>query len=233
MSKHLRVIIVLLISVIAACGGESEPTSTTKPPPPETTLSFANPFLDVQEEPSNFVAGAQIAVVGRPANDQAWVGSFPADDVEFFGSLWAFDRIDSGLIAIGEAASYQGGPVWERVEKDGKEPGYIPQNQTGVIGASEDITSNVSDLEAASADELLDLVADTIADAEGLEPIKITIREFGGRELFYDLIGGGDPTTRGERLRIVVEESGDVFRVAMVERWIICVSAVTEAGVCG
>jgi hypothetical protein len=101
-----------------------------------------------------------------------------------------------------------------------------------VIGEAEDITVQVAGLKAASADEILALVAGTIAEAEGLEPIQITRREFGGREVFYDLIGGGDPATRGFRLRVVVEEIGDSFVVVLVERSIICVRFVADDGLC-
>jgi hypothetical protein len=36
-----------------------------------------------------------VSVVGLPVDEKAWVGSFPADDVEFFGNLWPFDRLDA------------------------------------------------------------------------------------------------------------------------------------------
>ena len=83
------------------------------------------------------------------------------------------------------------------MEVEGREPGYFPQENTGVIGEAEDITVQVAGLEAASAVEILALVAGTIAEAEGLDAIQITRREFGGREVFYDLIGGSDSKTRG------------------------------------
>jgi hypothetical protein len=226
-------VIVLAATLACACGdGAETPTSTTSAAPLFTTTTFANPFLDVEEELSNFAPGDDVDVVGIHADDQTWVGSFPADDVPFFGRLWPFDRVESGLVAVGEAASYQGGPVWEAVEQEGRERGYFPQDNTGVLGEASDVTAAVADLEAGSADELLTGVAETIALAEGLEPIQITNREFGGREVYYDLLGGSDPETRGQRLRVVVEETGESFTVTLVESQIICVSQVTDEGIC-
>jgi hypothetical protein len=103
---------------------------------------------------------------------------------------------------------------------------------TGVLGLPEDITTEAADLVAASADELLTTVANSIADLDGLQPIQISLREFGGREVYFDLIGGTDPATRGQRLRVVVEESEEGFRVTLVESRIICVSGLSDAGTC-
>jgi hypothetical protein len=230
-----RLALLILILAAAACSQGTDSTSdqtTTSLPEATTVFSFASPFLDVTEEPSNFTAGDVVAVVGLPADEQAWVGSFPADDVEFFGNLWPFDRVDAALVASGEAARYQDGPIWEKVGQEGKELAYFPQDNTGVLGQSEEVTADVADLEAASADELLSMVADAIAQAAGLEPIQISEREFGGREVYFDLLGGSEPTTRGQRLRVVVEEDGDGFVVALVESQVICVSRVTDEGTC-
>lgn len=226
--------VMVLVLVAGACNGDAtdttRPTSTTIV---ETTTSFfPNPLLDVEDVPSNFSVGDAVSVVGLPSDERAWVGSFPADDVEFFGGLWPFDRLDPGLVAIGEAASYLGGPVWERVEQEGRESGFIPQARTGVLGPADDMTEDVAELQAASADELLALIAETIAVENGLKPIQITTREFGGREVYFDLMGGSDPTSRGIRIRVVVEESGDGFSVVQVERQVICVSGITNAGAC-
>lgn len=225
----------LVVFVVGACDGGSVVSTalSTTTSVEETTTALPNPFLDLIEVDSNFLPGDFIDVVGLSIDEQNWVGSFPAEDVEFFGNLWEFDRLDAGLISLGTAAQNLDGGVWERVEKTGLEPGYIPQENTGVIGEAEDITGQAADLEAATADELLTLVASTIAEADGLEPIPITRREFGGRELLYDLVGSGEPTTRGFRLRVVVEESGDSFGVVLVERSIICVRSLTDNGECG
>jgi hypothetical protein len=230
-----QLILFSVVFVIAACNADSVSSSTTMrttTSTAETTTTFPNPFLDVVDEESNFLPGDIIDVVGLPFDEQNWVGSFPADDVEFFGRIWEFDRLDAVLASRGAAASYLGGPVWERVEVEGREPGFLPQENTGVIGVPEDITAQAEGIEAASADEILALVASTIATEEGLEPIQITQREFGGREVFYDLIGDSDPATRGFRLRVVVEEVGDSFAVVLVERSIICVSALDDGGRC-
>ncbi len=226
--------VMIIVLVASSCNGDTaDTTRLTSTTIVETTTSFfPNPFLDVVDEPSNFSAGDEVSVVGLPSDEQAWVGSFPADDVEFFGGLWPFDRLDAGLVAIGEAASYLGRPIWERVEREGQPIGFIPQARTGVLGPANDITEDAAELQAASADELLALVAETIANENGLEPIQITTREFGGREVYFDLMGGGDPTSRGIRIRVVVEEGGDGFSVVQVESRDICVSGITDAGAC-
>ncbi len=226
---------VFLIAAVVACDGDTAPTtapSTATTVVNTTTITLHNPFLDLREEVSNFSAGDAVDIIGLPFDEQNWAGSFPADDVEFFGRVWEFDRLDAGLLSLGAAASYLDGDVWEQVEIEGREPGYFPQEKTGVVGSAEDITSQAAGLEAASADDLLDLVAGTIAEAEGLDPVQITQREFGGREVFYDLVGD-DPTTRGYRLRIIVEEIGESFSVVLVERSVICVRLLTDTGLCG
>ena len=232
--SHLLLVSLVVVATVACEGGSAASTapSTTTSVAESTTTTFYNPFLDIVEVESNFLPGDVVDVVGLTFDEQNWVGSFPADDVEFFGRLWEFDRLDAGLVSLGVAASYLDGAAWEQVEIEGREPGYFPQENTGVIGGAEDITVQAAGLEAASADEILELVAGTIAEAEGLDPIQITRREFGGREVFYDLIGGGDPTTRGFRLRVIVEENGDSFGVVLVERSIICVNVVADGGLC-
>jgi hypothetical protein len=231
---HGRLVIWVALVAVAACsgGGETAITSTSTTIRSTTTTTFPNPFLDVVEERSNFSPGDVIDVVGLSLDDQAWVGSFPDDDVAFFGGLWEFDRLDPGLIASGEAASYLGGPVWERVEREGREPGYFPQENTGVVGLAEDVTDQVAGLEGDTADGLIATVAETFALADGLEPIQITQRGFGGREVFYDLVGGTEPGTRGYRLRIVLEEQGEIFVPVLVERSVICELGADEVGNC-
>jgi hypothetical protein len=227
-----RLLIWVALVAVAACsgGGETATTSTTTTLA-ETTTSFHNPFSDIVEEPSNFSAEDVVDIVGLSMDDQPWVGSFPADDVTFFGELWEFDRLDAGLIAMGEAASYLGGPAWERVGREGREPGYFLQENTGVIGRIDDATAEVADLTSDSVDDLGMMVAGALAGA-GLEPIQIVPREFGGRELYYDLIGSVDDLTRGYRVKIVTEEDGTLFRVVSVERSLICVHGAAEAGDC-
>jgi hypothetical protein len=215
-----------------SAGNATSSIASTSTTVESTTTTFLNPFLDLAEEPSNFSARDVVSVVGLPVDEKAWVGSFPADDVEFFGNLWPFDRLDAGLISLGEAASYDGGPAWEKVSQNGKEDGYFPQEMTGVLGLPEDITNEAADLVAASADELLTTVANSIAEKEAQQSIQITLREFGGREVYFDLIGGTDPATRGQRLRVVVEEYEEGFRVTLVESRIICVSRLSDAGTC-
>jgi hypothetical protein len=230
---HGRLVIWVALVAVAACSGGAEDTttSTTTTPAETTTTSIPNPFLDIVEAPSNFSAEDVVDVVGLPLDEQAWVGSFPADDVTFFGELWEFDRLDAGLIAAGEAASYLGGPVWERVGREGREPGYFLQENTGVIGRIDDATAEVADLTSDSVDDLGMIVAEALAGA-GLEPIQILAREFGGRELYYDLIGSADELTRGYRIKIITEEDGALFRVISVERSLICVHGTDETGDC-
>ncbi len=225
--------LITLVAVAACSNSDSGPTTTFTAPPIETTTSFIpNPFLDVSEERSNFANGDPVDIIGLPMDDPAWVGSFPAEDQEFFGGLWEFDRLDAGMVSTGEAASYLGGLVWEQVGQPGKETGYVLQQNTGVLGTEEDLTPVVAELEAASADELIELVAGTIAASDGLEPIQITRREFGGREVYFDLIGADAETTRGRRIRVVVEEEGEAFRVVLVESWTICTRGVDATGLC-
>jgi hypothetical protein len=227
-----RLVIWLALVAVAACsgGGETATTSTTTTLA-ETTTSFHNPFSDIVEEPSNFSAEDVVDIVGLSMDDQPWVGSFPADDVTFFGELWEFDRLDAELIAMGEAASYLGGPAWERVGREGREPGYFLQENTGVIGRIDDATAEVADLTSDSVDDLGMIVAEALAGA-GLEPIQILAREFGGRELYYDLIRSADDLTRGYRIKIITEEKGALFRVISVERSLICIHGTDETGDC-
>lgn len=223
----------LAFAAVACSGTSSATTTETTRPPATTTTTLHNPFLDVVEEQSNFTAGDVVDVVGLPVDEQNWVGSFPADDVEFFGRLWEFDRLEAGLVALGTAASYLDGGVWERFEGGEDGIGHFPQENTGIVGEPVDVTTTVAGLTGDSADDLIALVAETVASAEGgLTAIQITRREFGGREVYYDLIGGDDPLARGARLRIVVEETSEGFGVLLVERATICVADVAESGEC-
>jgi hypothetical protein len=78
-----------------SAGNATSSIASTSTTVESTTTTFLNPFLDLAEEPSNFSARDVVSVVGLPVDEKAWVGSFPADDVEFFGNLWPFDRLDA------------------------------------------------------------------------------------------------------------------------------------------
>jgi hypothetical protein len=234
MSGRMAVLGLICLLPLGSCtGGEGAATTVTPTTASETTTSsFENPFVDLVEEPSNFAGGAVIDVVGLSLAEQNWVSSFPADDVEFFGYLWQFDRLNADLVAVGEAASYQDGPPWEKVQQPGREIGFVPRENTGVVGAMEVITNQVAGMTSASVDDLVESVAESIGSSQGLEPIQITQREFGGREVYYDLVGGDDPLVRGFRLHIVVGEDGESFVPTLVEQSIICVSGTDAAGMC-
>jgi hypothetical protein len=204
-----------------------------------TTTTFAT--FPTEDLPSRFEKGELVAVFGFSIDDRATLRGLPTDspDAPFSLGSGNFDRQATDLVASGIAKNWEGGPTWEHLgfgEPDEygnlQYSGFIEPFHVGFLGATETVTDEVVDMTNERVDDLGMEVAEYFADNDGLEAVPITQREYGGRELTFDLIGGIDEATAGWRIHVVMEEDGDLFRVVQVERTLFCWFAVDESGAC-
>jgi hypothetical protein len=206
----------------------------------ESTTSTFTP-LPTEDVPSRFTKGELVAVFGFSIDDRATLRGLPTDSADAPFSLGSgnFDRQATDLVASGMAMSWEGRPPWEHLsfgELDShgnpQYGGFIEPFHVGFLGATEKVTNEVADMTNERVDDLGMELAEYFADIDGLEVVQITQREYGGRELTFDLVGGIDKATAGRRIHVVMEEDGDLFRVVQVERTLFCWFAVDESGAC-
>lgn len=239
--RALAVVLALLSMLTAGCQADprGETTISVATTAEATTSTF--PTLPVEDAPSKFEKGELVAAFGFSLDDHATLSGLPTDrdDAPPSGGSGSFDRQSTELVASGFAKSWAGDPPWEHFEfgeldefGNSQFGGYLPADKVGFLGATEDVSDQVADLVNERVDDLALDVARSFAGAGGLEVVSIMQREFGGRELAYDLVGGIDAATAGWRLQIVMEEDGDLFRVVQVSRTVFCWFAVDESGEC-
>jgi hypothetical protein len=242
MRRRIRAVAVALV-IVAATGCETTAAgvTTTTERAVESITTFTLPPMPTEEVPSKFVEGESVAVFGFSLDDHATLWGLPTDDDDapLSGGSGNFDRQATDLVATGIAKSWDGAPPWEYLEfgevdeyGNPQYGGYLPQDNVGFLGTTEVVTDEVADMSNERVDDLAVEIAQFFAEAEGLEVVQITQREYGGRELTFDLVGGIDDATAGWRVHIVMEEDGTLFRVVQVERTLFCWFAVDESGSC-
>lgn len=223
---------------VDASSTTAEDTSSTTTAE-STTSSFA-PF-PTEDVPSRFAEGELVAVFGFSIDDRATLRGLPTDSPDAPPTLGSgnFDRQATDLVASGIATSWEGGPPWEHLQFGEPDEygnlqygGFIEPSHVGFLGATETVTDEVADMTNERVDDLALEVAEYFASLDGLEVVPITQREYLGRELTFDLVGGIDEATAGWRIHVVMEEDGDLFQVVEANRTLFCWFAVDESGAC-
>lgn len=240
----------LILLVVTGCEADSvgnttttsevEVATTSTTTTVESTTTTFEPF-PTEDVPSKFTEGELVAVFGVSIDVRAGLRGLPTDSPDAPPSLLSgsFDRQATDMVATGIAKSWEGGPSWEyltfgEVDEYGnpRYGGFIEPFHVGFLGASDTVTDEVADLTNDRVDDLGFEVAQYFAGIAGLEVVPITRREYGGRELTFDLVGGIDDVTAGWRIHVVMEEDGDLFRVVEVDRKLFCWFAVDDSGAC-
>lgn len=237
---RLAVVVPTLLLVIGCEAGPS-PTTTGETTTTSQTTTTTFPEFPIEDVRSKFIEGELVAVFGFSLDEHPTLSGLPTDrdDAPPSGGSGSFDRQATDLVATGIATSWDGGPPWERLELGGPDEfgnaqfdAYLPQDRVGFLGGTEIVTDLVASMTNERVEVLAMEVAQHLADLEGLEVVPIMQREYLGRELTFDLVGGIDEATAGWRIHVVMEEDGNLFRVVDVERTLFCWFAVDESGVC-
>jgi len=200
----------MAVVLVASCSGDSAATTTTTPT--TTTIPVETTFtLPGSETESVFTAGDMVGVIGAAHDVTHWLISFP-------GGLGGVERellpTQTGLEAVGTAWQVDD-MFWERLRLGDRE-GYFPRSMLGYIGEPEDVTSLFNALSAESVESLGEAIAGEIEAAEivlvGSSPL----------EVVYDVLGLGDDSVAGYRIRVLAIEDSDGFVAELVQRTPLC-----------
>jgi len=210
----------VVVLVVAACnGGAVVPTttsSTTTTVPVETT--FTLPGAETQ---STFRSGDLVGVIGAEDGVTHWLVDFPGQD----SVAREVQPTDNGIEALGIAWQVDD-VLWERLSFDGRE-GFFPRSMLAFIGEPEDVTDLYATLNSKSVEELGGQIAGEI------EATRIVlVAEPSPLEVVYDVIGLGDDSVEGYRVRVIAREIDAGFTAELVERTPLCKRGLSDSGQC-
>jgi hypothetical protein len=174
------------------------------------------------EVPSIFDPGDVLGVIGVASGNSLLMLSFPGDSGE---AVFEVDPLEDGLEALGTAWELDGVP-WERLLLAGHE-GYLPRSMLGFIGEQVDVTAQFVELTFGSITDLGGEIAGEI-EAEG----STLIAQLSPLEVVYDVVGLGDDSIIGYRIRVVAMEISGGYAPDLVHRSPLCARGVTETGLC-
>jgi Bacterial SH3 domain len=255
-------LVVALVLTAVACGTSEEPTSTSESSsvtttaspttsvtvPDTTTVATAasmttGPVATVPGTTTTTLAGEPVAgfAVG---GDQLMVVGVSHDDVLNVraGPGIAYEIVttidpEGTVTATGEARDL-GRSIWYRVGVGGT-TGWVNASFLAFGGATGDVTAVVVETlgeypTAATLEELGRIVAGTHAVADPESSVVLSVAPSVGDlgEVAYDVIGLGDDSIYGYRLRVFADPVGDGFSLHTVERTDLCGRGVDLAGVC-
>jgi hypothetical protein len=115
---------------------------------------------------------------------------------------------------------------WELVLVEGRE-GYLPRANLGFVARSEEITEQFA---GSTSDSPLELGEEIASEIEASRVV--LVGEPNDLELIYDVIGLGDDSLAGYRVRVVLVESEQGFAASLVERSPLCARGLTEDSIC-
>ncbi len=218
----MRPLAPVLAALIAACGGATSTTSTseavtTSPIPVTTTTSLVGSEIE-----SVLAPGAMVGVIGADLDGTHRLMSTPGGSGEVAAEL---EPTTIGIEALGVARQIDD-VIWEEVRYRGN-AGFFPRSMLAFIGTAEDVTDQFAGVEAESIQRLAFEVA---AEIEATRVV--TIAEPGPLEVVSDVIGLGDDSIAGYRVRLAAVEEDGVFRPAVVERTPLCRRGVGGDGSC-
>lgn len=181
--------------------------------------------------------GAALAVVGVAAEDTLNVRSGPGVS---FDVVFELEPLATGVTATGHNRSLEGGGVWAEVSSRGR-TGWANTSFLLQPGRTDDVTSQVlaQSSRRPSADTMRKLgrmVAESRASEAPRSSITVVAAPTAGdlAEITVDVIGLGDDSVGGERLKVFAEPDGDGggFTLRTVEATSLCSRGVTDEGLC-
>lgn len=231
--------VIALALLVGACGaddgGGPGAAGTTQPSAPTTTSSAAGlPGERVEIFPYQ---GAKLAVVGVAADDTLNVRSGPGTE---FDVVYDLPPTAMNATATGHNRSVGDAGFWSEISADGR-TGWASTSFLLQPGQVNDVTASMFPTPAdrptaKTMAELGQAVARMRASEEPKSKIVVvehpTVGDLG--EVTVDVIGLGDDSVGGERLKIFAEPGprGESFTVRTVEATTFCSRGVTDNGLC-
>ena len=215
----------LALILVASCTGAANDTSTTtttlsittSPTPTTTTVT-----LPGNEVPSVFEPGDVLGVIGVESEPSPRLLSFPGQTGE---QVFEVNPVEDDFEALGRAWSIDD-VAWEWLLVEGHE-GYLPRSWLGFIGQPEDVTSQFAPLTSDSVVALGEEIAGEIEAAN-----TVLVAQPSPLEVVYDVIGLGDDSIAGYRIRVSAREATGGFAPESVQRSPLCTRGLTATGVC-
>lgn len=202
---------------------QAEPTTTS-----ETTI--AGELIDYGPP-----IGSELAVIGVPVGDDLNFRAGPAVSQEILDTALPLSP-GREILYLGETWSAPTS-VWWRVALDGQDS-WASVKYLGILGQTNDITAELPAMTAESLEDLSKQVANTRASVEPKSRVVLLTEPAPDHDdvsfLYLDVIGLGDDSLKGERLKVLgrlsYDGDGAVTEVELVgvERTLIC-----ERGVSG
>ena len=211
----------LVLILIASCYGAST-TTTTSTTPTSTTPTSTTATLPGNEVPSIFEAGDVLGVIGVESEPSPRLLSFPGQSGE---PVFEVSPLEDDLEALGRAWEIDG-VAWEWLLVQGHE-GYLPGSWLGFIGEPEDVTSQFAALTSDSVARLGEEIASEIEATK-----TVLVAQVSPLEVVYDVVGLGDDSIAGYRIRVTAREVTGGFAPESVERSALCTRGLTATGVC-
>lgn len=186
-------------------------------------------------------AGQEVGVAGLDPDDAPLpVRAAPTGEADLVAELGPLDAVLLAGREWHDPQQEQEGS-WTEIElEDGY--GWVESNLR-YFGGTDDVTSDfIDDVPPAQqsqeiAESVVIRAAQAVDAGEGEQPSPEWVMisspdDFG--ENFYraDITGMPDDSVAGERLFITVDDDGDGYELAQVERTLICQRGVTDAGLC-
>jgi hypothetical protein len=239
MRRTSAVPVIALALLIGACGDDDDggpgAASTTQSSATTATSSAATlPGERVETFPYQ---GAKLAVVGVAAGDTLNVRSGPGTE---FGVVYDLGPTAMNATATGHNRSVGDGVFWSEISAEGR-TGWARTSFLLQPGQVDDVTAALfpTPAERPTAKTMAELgqaVARRRASDEPPSKIVVvedpTVGDLG--EVTVDVIGLGDDSVGGERLKVFAEPGprGESFTVRTVEATTFCSRGVSEDGRC-
>lgn len=210
----------------------STSTSTSTTTAPSTTTDTSA----LPGEPFDLgwpAAGDTLAVAGVSYDDQLNVRAGPGTDQRVLAALapTATDAVATGRTRALDAS------IWHEVRVGGV-TGWVSAAYVAYIGATDDATAAIVEQigrpTTADMESMATLVADHLTESDDLARSVVSQAPGQGdlAEVTVDVVGFGDDSVLGVRLRIFAESGSDGYTLRTVEETVLCRRGVSGDGVC-
>lgn len=175
--------------------------------------------------------GAMVGIAGLDsANAPEIIRTQPSFDAEQVSEVWRTGSVELAGREWNNTTLPDEG-YWAEVRLDGIQ-GWMPSANLFYFGGVEDVTGEYADIEPVQDPyQALGTIGERSANGMGRWAVVTTPDDTGDGAYRLDVTGMQDDAQAGERLRVSFDEDHGLFRVAQVERTLLCARGVTE-GMC-
>lgn len=236
--RRLFAAVLVFALLVVACGNGGERTDAANATKPTGTTESSNGAPLPGERIKIFpYEGAQLAVVGVAADDTLNVRSGPGTE---FDVVFDLDPMATNATATGHNRSVGEAGFWSEIAVDGRtgwaraafllQPGQVRDITAALFPTPADRPKAKTMLELGQTVARLRASDDPASDVVVVD--QPTVGDVG--EIAVDVIGFGDDSVGGERLKIFAEPGpgGESFTVRTVEATTFCSRGVTDDRLC-